>query len=227
MVQDPFGSETAAAKPTAGGAKGEDIVVQDRAMAGLYQLAERVAKSTINVLLLGETGVGKDVMARKIHAMSPRGDKPFLPLNCGALTEQLLESQTVKLLGSKRVPKEEFYSFFQIMMIINDFVCSEIGEAPLSVVVIDSLKTQARNTIRGDAISLEIQHNERSGKHAFFIPVVHSDACTGCGLCEKACILEEAAVKETARLDWLLVHLDRDCQMSYDRDLIDRALGEE
>ncbi len=49
--------------------------------------------------------------------------------------------------------------------------------------------------IRGDAISLEMQHNERSGKHAFFIPVVHSGACTGCGLCEKACILEEAAIK--------------------------------
>lgn len=49
--------------------------------------------------------------------------------------------------------------------------------------------------IRGDAISLEYQHNERSGKHALFIPVVHSEKCTGCGKCEKACILEEAAVK--------------------------------
>lgn len=49
--------------------------------------------------------------------------------------------------------------------------------------------------IRGEAISLEIQHNTRSQKHAMFIPVVHSDACTGCGKCEKACILEEAAIK--------------------------------
>lgn len=49
--------------------------------------------------------------------------------------------------------------------------------------------------IRGKAISLELQHNTRSGKHALFIPVVHSDACTGCGKCEKACILEEAAIK--------------------------------
>ena len=49
--------------------------------------------------------------------------------------------------------------------------------------------------IRGDAISLNYQHNQRSGKHALFIPVVHSEACTGCGLCEKACILEEAAIK--------------------------------
>jgi ferredoxin-type protein NapG len=49
--------------------------------------------------------------------------------------------------------------------------------------------------VRGDAITLEYQHNDRSGKHALFIPVVHSEACTGCGLCEKACILEEAAIK--------------------------------
>lgn len=49
--------------------------------------------------------------------------------------------------------------------------------------------------IRGDAISLIYEHNDRSGKHALFIPVVHSDACTGCGLCERACIMEEAAIK--------------------------------
>jgi len=49
--------------------------------------------------------------------------------------------------------------------------------------------------IRGKAITLDYQHNTRSGKHALFIPIVHSEACTGCGLCEKACILEEAAIK--------------------------------
>jgi len=49
--------------------------------------------------------------------------------------------------------------------------------------------------VRGDAISLQYEHNKRSGKHALFIPVVHSDACTGCGLCERACIMEEAAIK--------------------------------
>jgi ferredoxin-type protein NapG len=49
--------------------------------------------------------------------------------------------------------------------------------------------------IRGKAIVLDYQHNERSGKHALFIPVVNSDSCTGCGKCEKACILEEAAIK--------------------------------
>lgn len=49
--------------------------------------------------------------------------------------------------------------------------------------------------IRGEAISLEYRHNQRTGKHALFIPVVHSDACTGCGKCEQACVLEEAAIK--------------------------------
>lgn len=47
--------------------------------------------------------------------------------------------------------------------------------------------------VRGKAITIEMKHNERSGKHAMFIPVVHSEGCTGCGLCEKACILEDAS----------------------------------
>lgn len=49
--------------------------------------------------------------------------------------------------------------------------------------------------VRGKAISLEYSANQRSGKHALFIPIVHSSDCTGCGLCEKACILDEAAIK--------------------------------
>jgi len=49
--------------------------------------------------------------------------------------------------------------------------------------------------VRGKAISLEMRHNVRSGKHAMFIPEVHSDACTGCGKCEQACVMEQAAIK--------------------------------
>ncbi len=47
----------------------------------------------------------------------------------------------------------------------------------------------------GKAITLEMQHNDRSDKHAKFIPTVHSNACTGCGKCEEACVLEVAAIK--------------------------------
>jgi ferredoxin-type protein NapG len=45
------------------------------------------------------------------------------------------------------------------------------------------------------AITLDMQRNLRTGKHAMFLPVVHSDACTGCGKCERACVLETAAIK--------------------------------
>ncbi len=50
-----------------------------------------------------------------------------------------------------------------------------------------------------EAITLETLHNTRSGKHAMFIPTVQADACTGCGKCEKACVLEEAAIKVLPR----------------------------
>lgn len=46
-----------------------------------------------------------------------------------------------------------------------------------------------------EAITLELQHNARSGHHAAFIPTVHADKCTGCGKCEKSCVLPEAAIK--------------------------------
>lgn len=46
-----------------------------------------------------------------------------------------------------------------------------------------------------EAITLEMRHNERTGKHAHLIPVVHTDRCTGCGKCEASCVLEEAAIK--------------------------------
>lgn len=45
------------------------------------------------------------------------------------------------------------------------------------------------------AITLELQHNVRTGKHAMFLPTVHSQDCTGCGKCEQACVLEQAAIK--------------------------------
>lgn len=48
--------------------------------------------------------------------------------------------------------------------------------------------------ILGEAISIEYSKNERTGKHAFLTPIVHADACTGCGLCEKACVTEKPAI---------------------------------
>jgi ferredoxin-type protein NapG len=48
--------------------------------------------------------------------------------------------------------------------------------------------------IFGDAITIEYEKNDRTGKHAYMKPIVHSDACTGCGLCERACVTEKPAI---------------------------------
>jgi DNA-binding NtrC family response regulator len=75
------------------------VLVRDPAMQTLYAEAARVARASINVLLLGETGVGKEVLARAIHAHSPRARGPFMGINCGALAESILESE---LFGSEK-----------------------------------------------------------------------------------------------------------------------------
>jgi transcriptional regulator with GAF, ATPase, and Fis domain len=69
------------------------VVVEDPLMRRLYEMVRRVAASNINVLVLGETGVGKEVIAAAIHSHSARAGKPYLRLNCAALSESLLESE--------------------------------------------------------------------------------------------------------------------------------------
>jgi transcriptional regulator with PAS, ATPase and Fis domain len=62
-------------------------------MQDVYRLTRQVAKSHASVLLLGETGTGKELIAKAIHQLSLRGTGPFVRVNCGALTESLLESE--------------------------------------------------------------------------------------------------------------------------------------
>ncbi|MFT3841131.1 MAG: sigma 54-interacting transcriptional regulator [Myxococcaceae bacterium] len=69
------------------------VIVRDPQMEALHALVKRVAQGDIAVLLLGETGVGKEVFAEAIHRQSPRRNGPFLRLNCAAFTETLLESE--------------------------------------------------------------------------------------------------------------------------------------
>ncbi|WP_435104268.1 sigma-54 dependent transcriptional regulator [Arhodomonas sp. AD133] len=69
------------------------LVGESRAMQAVGRLIGQVAMSDASVLLLGESGTGKEVVAQQIHAQSARRDKPFVPVNCGAIPPDLLESE--------------------------------------------------------------------------------------------------------------------------------------
>ena len=62
-------------------------------MRKVVEMLRKAARSHSTVLLLGESGVGKEILARSIHTWSPRGSKPFVAVNCVALSDQLLESE--------------------------------------------------------------------------------------------------------------------------------------
>jgi len=104
-----------------------------KAMQPVMTMVERVADNDISVLLRGDSGVGKEVIAREIHRRSPRRSHPFVKVNCAALPADLLESE---LFGhergaftgaaSTRVGKFEFAQHGTIML-------DEIGEMPLAL----------------------------------------------------------------------------------------------
>jgi DNA-binding NtrC family response regulator len=79
--------------PGATALAGTGPVVASPAMKRVVELLERIALAPISVLLVGETGVGKDVFARAIHAASPRSAGPYTAINCAALPDHLIESE--------------------------------------------------------------------------------------------------------------------------------------
>jgi two-component system, NtrC family, response regulator PilR len=70
-----------------------NIIGQSDQMQAVYQMIETVAQVQSTVLITGESGTGKELVARAIHDLSPRAQKPFVSVNCGAFTETLLESE--------------------------------------------------------------------------------------------------------------------------------------
>lgn len=72
---------------------GEDSIAESPVMKHILSIAREVAKSDITVLLTGESGTGKEVVARLIHRNSSRTERPFIAINCAAISESLLESE--------------------------------------------------------------------------------------------------------------------------------------
>lgn len=70
-----------------------EMLGKSEAMQKIFQTVERVAEPNVDVLVIGETGTGKELIARSIHQRSPRRDGPFVPVDCGAIPEELMESE--------------------------------------------------------------------------------------------------------------------------------------
>lgn len=71
----------------------DSIVINSEIMKAVFTEAQRAAKRSTSILISGETGTGKEVLARAIHRMGPRNDKPFIDINCAAVQNTMLESE--------------------------------------------------------------------------------------------------------------------------------------
>ena len=111
------------------------LVGESDAMKKVYQLIQRVAATDVTVLVLGENGTGKELVANAIHEAGPRREQPFVPINCGAIPETLLESE---LFGHERGSFTDAHRTKEGKFELADrgtLFLDEIGEVPLHLQV--------------------------------------------------------------------------------------------
>ncbi|GAO05110.1 nitrogen assimilation regulatory protein [Anaeromyxobacter sp. PSR-1] len=111
----------------------EGMLSRDGAMRQAFELVERVGPSEAAVTILGETGTGKELFARALHARSARRDGPFIPVNCSAIAETLIESELFghekgAFSGAERMRKGAFEEADRGTLFLD-----EIGELPLDL----------------------------------------------------------------------------------------------
>jgi DNA-binding NtrC family response regulator len=111
------------------------IIGKSDAMVKIFALMEKVIPSKTNILITGESGTGKGLVAQAIHESGPRKDKPFISINCGAIPENLLESE---LFGHKKgsfTSANEDKKGLITMANGGTLFLDEIGEMPMSLQV--------------------------------------------------------------------------------------------
>jgi transcriptional regulator with GAF, ATPase, and Fis domain len=139
----------------------EHIAFASRTMEDVLVQVERVAKSDIPLVITGESGVGKELIAEAVHQASPRSTGPFVAFNCGAVSETLMESE---MFGHKKgaftgaeADREGFFQAADGGTIFLD----EVGEMPLSMQVkllrvLQERKVRRVGTTRADAIDVRV-----------------------------------------------------------------------
>jgi len=111
--------------------EGGRIVGQSDAIRKVLQQARNVAQSPTNVLIYGETGTGKELLAKTIHYLSPRRDKPFVAVNCTAIPENLVESELFGIDAGVATGVRKHIGFFEQADGGTIFI-DEIGDMPLT-----------------------------------------------------------------------------------------------
>ncbi len=113
----------------------ENIIAKSSAMTKIMELVQRVAPLVSTVLITGESGTGKEVIARAIHRLSPRRNKQFVAINCGAIPENLLESELFgHVKGSFTGAVRDKEGFFKVASGGTLFL-DEIGNVPVNLQV--------------------------------------------------------------------------------------------
>ncbi|MCA9530256.1 MAG: sigma-54-dependent Fis family transcriptional regulator [Myxococcales bacterium] len=125
----------------------EDMLGRSEALQKVFRTVDKVAEYTTTVLVQGESGTGKELVARALHQRSPRRDKAFVPVNCGAIPEALLESE---LFGHKRGAFTDAHADKRGLFAEahgGTLFLDEIGELPLALQV-KLLRVLQEGTIR-------------------------------------------------------------------------------
>jgi len=141
----------------ASAARFEEMIGKSEAMAGVYRTIEKAAAYATTVLIQGESGTGKELVAHALHTRSPRKERPFVAVNCGAIPEALLESELfghrrgafTDAVADKRGLFEEAHE--------GTLFLDEIGELPLATQV-KLLRVLQEGTLRrlGDTKDREV-----------------------------------------------------------------------
>jgi len=110
-----------------------DLIGKSPSMRKLFRFIEKIANSSGNVLLEGDTGTGKEVIARAIHQTSTRKDKPFVPVNCAAIPEGLLESELFGHVKGAFTDAQSDKKGLFVEAACGTLLLDEIGEMPLAI----------------------------------------------------------------------------------------------